>query len=258
MNKKLFAATIALMGIIPFVIPSIAASKDEKTADSKKKMGKWEKHYYDRVDQFKKENGIKQNIVIVGSSHVEGIDSEKLLPRWKVVNRGIGSDRIGIDDRGILHRLDCSVFNCDPGVVVIQNGVNDLGELKRNGTPTIDEIDKCYRKVISKIRTRLPDTPLVIVGLFPTRDKYGDLVPSLLELDARQKKIAEDFGCTYLEMFSALSGPDGFLKKEYSREGLHLTEAGYKVWMKKLNDVLLEIAPQAQLPAADENTAPEK
>ena len=256
MYKKPAIATIVMMGLVPFVIPSIAASKNEKPSNTKK-TGKWEKHYYDRVAQFKKENGIKQNIVIVGSSHVEGIKAGKLLPRWKVVNRGIGSDRIGIDDRGILHRLDCSVFHCDPGVVVIQNGVNDLGELKRNGTPTIDEIDKCYRKVIDKIRTRLPDTPLVIVGLFPTRDKYSDLNPSILELDARQKKIAEDFGCTYLEMFSALSNQDGFLKKEYSREGLHLTEAGYKVWTERLNSILLKIAPQAQLPA-EKAQAPEK
>ncbi len=55
------------------------------------------------------------------------------------MNRGIAADRIGITERGILHRLKSSVFDCNPGFVILENGVNDLGELWRHGTPTIDE-----------------------------------------------------------------------------------------------------------------------
>ncbi len=115
----------------------------------------WAKHYYDRVAQFKRDNdalpkpdGRSLRIVLVGSSHFERFNEKKLLPGREVINRGIASDRIGVDERGILHRLNCSVFDCKPGFIFLENGVNDLGELWRHGTPSIDVVDACYRKVV--------------------------------------------------------------------------------------------------------------
>lgn len=207
----------------------------------------WAKHYYDRVALFKKENAAARNIVLVGSSHIERFNAEKLLPSRRVLNRGVASDRIGIDERGILHRLDSSVFDCNPGIIILENGVNDLGELWRNGTPKMDEIDKTYREVVQRIRTRLPDTPLIIVGLFPTRDRYAGLKPLIIEFNNRLKTIASDYDCPFMEVFSPLADVDGLLRAEYSRDGLHLSEAGYRVWADLIEK---ELTRQEQRPAS--------
>ena len=58
-----------------------------------------------------------QNVVLLGDSITEGFDVTKFLPGRRVLNRGIGGDVIGNalpadDKRGILARLDESVFNC--------------------------------------------------------------------------------------------------------------------------------------------------
>ena len=89
----------------------------------------WARHYDERVAQFRVENQQARNIVFVGSSHVEGFDAGKLLPGSRVLNRGIGSDHIGVDGRGVLARLNESVFDCNPRLVLLENGVNDLGDL---------------------------------------------------------------------------------------------------------------------------------
>lgn len=225
---------------------SFATGQDAGDNARKTTTDKWAKHYYDRVAQFEQENTPQHNVVIVGSSHVEGLDAARLLPRWRVVNRGISSDRIGIGERGILHRLDNSVFYCDPSVVVLQNGANDLGELWRHGSPSMVEIETCYRKVVQRIRGRLPDVPLIIVGLFPTRDKYADLMPFIVKFDVRLKDIAHDYDCTFLEVYPSLADSQGLLRKEYSRDGLHLTKPGYRVWARLLNDALVHLV------AADE------
>jgi len=199
---------------------------------------KWARHYYDRVEQFKRENAAARNIVMVGSSHIEGFDAARLLPGRRVVNRGIGSDRIGLTDRGVLHRLDSSVFDCNPGFIILENGVNDLGELWRNGTPSVDEIDACYRKVVERIRTRMPDVPLVIVGLFPTRDRFAPLTPHILEFNKRLEKIAADQKCPFMDVFKPLADGHNLLRKEFSRDGLHLNEAGYRLWAGLIEQVL--------------------
>lgn len=238
MNRTIILS--ACVSGIMLTQPGSTLGQTATASDNAPAADKWAMHYYDRVAQFKAENVEQGGVVMVGSSHIEGFDAKRLLPNWTVINRGISSDRIGIDDRGILHRLDCSVFDCDPGMIVLQNGANDLGELWRHGTPSVDEIDACYRKVVAQIRERLPDVPLIIVGLLPTRGNYAGLAPLLVEFDARLKKIAADYDCPFVEMYSHFADDDGLLRDAYSREGLHLTDAGYKVWAERIDQALID------------------
>lgn len=230
--------------------PAYASVREELEAELERLLkqynetpfGKWEQHYYDRVARFRKENialaNTSGNIVMVGSSHIEGMPVDRLFPGRRIANRGIASDRIGIDDRGILRRLDCSVFDCRPGFIILENGVNDLGELWRNGKPSIDEIEQCYREVVHNMRERLPGVPLLIVGLFPTRDKYAELVPLIVEFNTRLERIARDHDCPFLDVYKPFADDEGLLRKEFSREGLHLTEAGYQRWAELIEKAL--------------------
>jgi len=207
----------------------------------------WEKHYYDRVAQFREENAARddtgaKNVVMIGSSHVERFDSNRYLPGRRVVNRGIGSDRIGVTERGILHRLDESLFDCHPGFIILENGVNDLGELWRYGMPSVDEIATCYRKVVATIRARLPDVPLVVVGLFPTRGAYVELNWRIVEFNRRLERIAGDFECGFVDVFGSFADNDGLLREEFSLDGLHLTEAGYRQWAEQLERILPQMS----------------
>jgi lysophospholipase L1-like esterase len=230
MNRTRLALTLILTTIL------MAADKPATTQPSA--ADKWAKHYDDRVALFQRENAAAKNIVIVGSSHVEWFDAAKYLPGRRVVNRGIGSDRIGVDGHGVLGRLDNSVFDCNPGFILLENGVNDLGELSRNGTPSIDEIEAGYRKVVGEIRTRLPKTPLVIIGLFPTRDRFASLKPMVVEFNARLQKIAADYQCPFMEVYKPLADSEGLLRKEYTSDGLHLNDAGKRVWAELMERVL--------------------
>lgn len=230
----------ALFSLLVCVATSSAAPETPPATRPAPARIDWGQHYYDRVKLFEQENAAAKNIVLVGSSHIEGFKADKLLPGRRVVNRGIASDRIGIDERGVLHRLDSSVFDCNPGLIILENGVNDLGELWRNGKPSIDEIEACYRKVVGEIRARLPDTPLVIVGLFPTRGRFAELKPMIVTFNARLAKIAADFGCPFMDAYKPFADAEGLLREDLSRDGLHLNEAGYRLWAE-----MLEAAIQA-------------
>ncbi len=227
---------------------SVATSEQggAEQARERRTPGKWERHYYVRVAEFKKENDAARNIVMVGSSHVEGFKADELLPGRRVVNRGISADRIGIDDRGVLHRLDSSVFDCNPGFIILQNGANDLGELWRNGTPSVDQVETCYREVVKRIRTRCPDAPLLIVGLFPTRDKYADLVPFITEFNKRLTKVAADFDCPLMDVYTPFADSEGLLREELSRDGLHFNEAGYRLWAEMIEAALSSADGEAE------------
>src|SRR5688572_29533613 len=74
-------------------------------------------HWQNRVKAFKEQNLALQNVILLGDSITEGFEIAKYLPGRRILNRGIGADMIGNnmpadDPRGVLQRLDESVFDC--------------------------------------------------------------------------------------------------------------------------------------------------
>ncbi|MFQ5806762.1 MAG: GDSL-type esterase/lipase family protein [Phycisphaerae bacterium] len=197
-----------------------------------------ETRYYERLRAFEAEHVEPGGIVLVGSSHFEWFDADCFLPGRRIVNRGIASDRLGIGERGILHRLDISVFDVRPSFIVFNNGVNDLGELWRNGEPPLEAIFDAYKRVIAKIRAGLPDVPLLIVNELPTTGRFAGINPLVPQLNAYIAKVAERYGCQHLDFYSEVVNEAGELRSDLTTDGLHLNEAGYALLAERLTPCL--------------------
>jgi lysophospholipase L1-like esterase len=216
-----------------------------------------EAHYYERLRQFAAEEVAPGGIVLLGSSHLEWFNTARFLPGRRFVNRGIAGDRLGLAEhrrdagatgvghggpalqqRGILHRLDVSVFACNPAFILFENGINDLGELWRTGTPTLAEIVDAYERVVAAIRTRLPAVPLLIVNILPTSGAYAGLNPLVRQLNPHVARTAEQHGCAHMNFHADVVSPAGELRAELTDDGLHLNEPGYALWTEKLTPFL--------------------
>src|SRR5262245_11580364 len=131
-----------VLGLLLLIPPSLAAeTSDTKAAPAKKPAAKaapapdwralFQLHYVTRVQEFRQQNLQLQNVVLVGDSITEGFDVAKYFPDRRILNRGIGADVIGNalppdDKRGVLKRLDESIFNCAARDVFLLIGINDL------------------------------------------------------------------------------------------------------------------------------------
>lgn len=197
-----------------------------------------EKHYYERLRAFEAETVMPGGIVLVGSSHFEWFETDRFLPRRQIVNRGIASDRLGIGDRGIVHRLDVSVFRCRPAFIVFNNGVNDLGELWRTGQPSMPAICKAYTRVVAEIRAGAPDVPMLIVNELPTTGRFAGLNPYIPPLNEHIAQVAQDFGCAHLDFNRVIVDAVGELRADLTTDGLHLNDAGYALFAEHLIPLL--------------------
>jgi lysophospholipase L1-like esterase len=197
-----------------------------------------EKHYDERMAAFANETVEPGAIVFLGSSHLEWFNTDRLLPDLRIVNRGIASDRLGIGGRGILHRLDISVFDCRPSFVLFQNGINDLGELARNGQPPLPEIFACYEKVVATIRERLPDVPICLVNELPTTGRFACCLPFVPPLNEHIKQVADRYGCLHVDFYSDVVNEADELRGDLTYDGLHLNEKGYRLLADRLKGVL--------------------
>ena len=214
---------------------AVGEEKDEKTS-RQKVIEKLERHYDERVEKFKKENAGLKNIILLGDSLTEGFDVDKLFPDRRVLNRGIVADHVGMKEHGVLKRMDCSVFDCNPSHVFLLIGVNDLGD--DNSPEAIERISKCYREICTTIISRAPQVKLYLQSCLPTGRKYIRLNESIVELNKRIKKIADDLDLAYIDLHTLMKDEKGELKDELTREGLHLKPKAYDMWRKALEPYL--------------------
>lgn len=195
-------------------------------------------HWTNRTNAFRMQNELFQNVVLLGDSITEGFDVSKYLPGRRVLNRGIGSDVIGNalpaeDNRGVLKRLDESVFNCAATDVFLMIGINDLGA---GHTP--DVMEQGYRDILQRIKTESPRVRVHVQSVLPTRDNSAKHNANVVDFNGRLKKLAEEFGYDYLDVHALMVDDKGELKAEFTGDGLHLNETAYRLWVAEVERVM--------------------
>src|SRR5262249_40064680 len=155
-------------------------------------------HWETRVLAFKEQNLAWQNIVLLGDSITEGFDVTKYFPGWRVLNRGIGADVIGNDMptndfRGVLQRLDNSVFDC------AATDVNDL-----NSGRKVETMEAGYRELLKRLRAKRPDLRIHVESVLPTRGAFEKHNASVRDFNERLKKLAAEFGCSFIDLHALM------------------------------------------------------
>ncbi len=240
--KVFFALPVCLL-----LIPALAAGGEERTgagsaragaaeakADTPKAPIDWgavfRMHWQNRTRAFKEENLEWQHVVLLGDSITEGFEVTRYFPGRRVLNRGIGADVIGNnmpadDPRGVLQRLDNSVYDCAATDLFILIGINDL-----NSGRTVDSMEAGYRELLKRIREKRPDLRIVVQSVLPTRGEHAKQNTPVVEFNQRLKKLAPEYHCEFLDLHSLMRDANGQLKAEFTQDGLHLTEPAYLIW----------------------------
>jgi lysophospholipase L1-like esterase len=218
--------------------PKERAAPQKATAPPVDMGALFKMHYANRVRAFKEQNQQLQHVVLLGDSITEGFDVATYFPGRRVLNRGIGADVIGNalpedDPRGVLRRLDESVFDCAATDVFLLIGINDLGSGR-----TPDVMEPGYREILDRIKKHSPAVRVHVQSVLPTRDKFAKHNAPVLDFNKRLQRLAEEFEYDYLDLHSLLADEKGELKSEYTDDGLHLKPKAYEVWLAEVERVM--------------------
>ena len=190
-------------------------------------------HYYERRSQFDEEKPVtSSDIIMLGNSLTEnGGNWSARLDNGNIRNRGI----IGDDIPGMYDRL-YQILPGHPAKLFLMAGINDLSH-----DLSVNEIAASVERIVKKIRTESPQTKLYLQSLLPINESFNrykrlagktDSVPAI---NAKLRELSEKENITYIDLFPLFKEPDSnSMKKELSTDGLHINEAGYAIWTKKL------------------------
>jgi len=122
-----------------------------------------------------------------------------------------------------------------PSLVVLAYGTNEVFEQRK-----VELYAEHYRKLMSRLRSAVQELECLMVG--PTDTSRSSVKDRVQRVDAVQRSVALELGCTYLSLFDTMGGRGSFERWAKlspplaAPDEVHLLPKGYK----KLGEPVLE------------------
>ena len=184
----------------------------------------------------------KIGVLFLGDSITEGWSGrgkgvwDKTYSSDDAANFGISGDRT----QHVLWRIENGELDgISPKVLVLMIGTNNIGY-------PAEDIAKADVKIVEEIHQKLPDTKVMVLGIFPRgadpkdpkvaamREKIKQVNAVLAKLDDGSKTRYLDFGDKFLDA-------DGNLPKDIMPDALHPNAKGYQIWADAMQPLLDEM-----------------
>lgn len=185
-------------------------------------------------------------VLFLGDSITEGWNKaphiwEHYYTKYQPANFGIGGDQT----QHVIWRIENGELDgISPKVLVLMLGTNN------SGAHTAEQIAAADRKIVQLIRTRLPDTKILLLAIFPRGPrKARDGSPEPWEqrmavIRAANADLATlDDGKTirFLDLNARFLGNDGTIPNIIMPDQLHPNAAGYQLWAEAMQPLLDEM-----------------
>ena len=166
-----------------------------------------------RTEGFKLFSGLREGTFVYGTGAT--VDSIFRKTTWTV-------------DGETMPVLD-AVQRMDPDQIYTMFGTNELGWVR------IDLFKEHYGKVVDRLREDHPEAEIILQSIMPVsrqqEEKHSYVNNERIELfNDVIRELAEEKGCWYLDVQTAVADEDGFLREEFSADGVHLNRAGCTHW----------------------------
>jgi hypothetical protein len=86
--------------------------------------------------------------------------------------------------------------------------------------------------MLDAIKANVPGAELTVSTILPAGPKFAEGSARIVVLNEEIKKLCADRGVRVIDLHRELVGADGFLRPRYTKDGVHLTLAGYWAWTR--------------------------
>lgn len=178
-------------------------------------------------------------VVFMGNSITEGWVS--MRPEFFEDNNFLGRGIGGQTSPQMLIRFTADVIDLKPKIVVILAGTNDIaGNTGFSSTKMITDNIKAMTQLAVQNNIKVILCSILPVYDYPWRPGLKP-VAKISEINLWMENYAKKTGVAYLDFFSHLSDSRKGMKKRFAKDGVHPTEAGYKVMEPLIMDKIRKL-----------------
>ena len=185
-----------------------------------------------KLEQYEQENAeyddYEVDVAFIGDSLTDGYDLAKYYPQYVTANRGIGGDTTF----GLEERLQVSLYDLKPKVVVMLIGANNMDSMFQN-----------YESILQSLQENLPESKIVLLSLTAMGGEHWGRKNQLAAYNnVSIKLLAQKYNFTFVDLYSALYDVSiGEVYEGYTIDGGHFTHEGYTVVTAQITPVLKEL-----------------
>ena len=248
----LTAAIILISAIVPFSgcnkSDHLSGLYPDSTAVIKYQLD-WQRNFYKKKIKEYRDHPIGKNkIVFLGNSITYSMRHwDKKFNVKNIVNRGISGDY----SDGILERLD-EIIYYKPLAVFLLIGLNDFFDdnTTRPGR-TPEYVAKNILTAAKTIKQGSPDTRIFIQTILPINNQqYLDEKPQVnflwtnyypsvnQQVNETNKILKENNEFEIINLHPLYLNNDQSMKRNLSKDGVHLNENGYNIWIDRVKPLI--------------------
>lgn len=185
-----------------------------------------------KIAQYERENAeyddYEVDVAFIGDSLTDGYDLSKYYPQYVTANRGIGGDTTF----GLEERLQVSLFDLKPKVVVMLIGANNMDSMFQN-----------YESILQSLKQNLPESKVVLLSLTAMGGEHWGRKNQLAAYNnVTVKLLAERYGYEFVDLYTPLYDVSiREVYEGYTVDGGHFTHEGYTVVTAQITPVLKKI-----------------
>ena len=140
--------------------------------------------------------------------------------------------QVDAGDAGVVDVWN-TISGKQPGKIYITLGTNALMAMDPQ------EFIDSYYQLVNKIQATSPDTLIYVTTIPPTAASYAAKESRLskeriLRANELIAKMCSEENLALINLYDVVQGADGYLNEEINSDGIHLTPAGYKMWLNYL------------------------
>lgn len=177
------------------------------------------------------------DLLFLGDSITQGWEGRgaqvwrEVYAKRGAVNLGVGGDRT----QHLLWRLENgNVKGISPSVAVLMIGTNNSG----GADNTVAEIADGVTAIVRSVRSKLPQTRVLLLDIFPRGQQPNSQRGKLLQVNQLLQGLDDGDGVHYLPIGHHFLESDGSISKAIMPDSLHLSEEGYRRWSAAIEPTL--------------------
>ena len=209
MRSYRFAKLWVALFSVASLLSTVAFAADQTRPTTVQPVPRNDEWWQKRHESFNK----RVNLIFIGDSITHGWEGggkevwKKYYEKRNAVNLGIGGDQT----QHVLWRLDHgNIDGISPKLAVLMIGTNNAGSDKP------EEIAAGVKAIVEKLRTKLPQTKVLVLAIFPRGADTNDdrCGKSNAKANAIIAKLADDKTVFYLDIGPKFLATDGTLRKD--------------------------------------------
>jgi lysophospholipase L1-like esterase len=227
-----------ILTLLALLISAQIGFADHSAIDPLPRDAGWRTRH-DLLNKRTVDGGKRAQVVFIGDSITQGWEGagkevwEQNYAKYEAINLGIGGDRT----QHVLWRLDNgNIDGLSPKAAVVMIGTNNS-----NGEDnSAEQIAEGVRAIMQKLRSKLPDTKIVLCAIFPRGENVNPQRGKILQANQIIQKLADGKNVIWADFGHKFLDDGGHIPRSLMPDYLHLSKEGYQIWADSIRDPLAQ------------------